>query len=31
MNSDGAYTVIGIVSAIAGRNTGFIVPIGAIK
>lgn len=31
MNSDGTYTVIGIVSAIAGRNTGFIVPIGAIK
>lgn len=27
IDEDGNYTVIGIISAIAGRNTGFIVPI----
>lgn len=30
MNQDGSYTVIGIVSAITGRNTGFIVPISSV-
>ena len=31
MDADGNYSVVGIVSAIAGRNTGFIVPISAIN
>ena len=30
-DGDGNYTVIGIVSAIAGRNTGFIVPISNVN
>jgi hypothetical protein len=30
MSSDGKYNVIGIISAIAGRNTGFIVPINVL-
>lgn len=31
MDEDGNYSVIGIISAIAGRNTGFIVPISTIN
>ena len=31
IDENGNYTVIGIVSAIAGRNTGFIVPINVIN
>ena len=31
VDENGNYSVIGIVSAIAGRNTGFIVPINAIN
>lgn len=31
MDENGNYTVIGIISAIAGRNTGFIVPISIIN
>lgn len=31
MDENGNYTVIGIISAIAGRNTGFIVPISSIN
>ncbi|MCD8208049.1 MAG: FHA domain-containing protein [Bacteroidales bacterium] len=31
MDKDGNYTVIGVVSAIEGRNTGFIVPISNIR
>jgi hypothetical protein len=31
MDDSGNYCVIGIVSAIAGRNTGFIVPISALR
>ena len=31
MDESGNFTVIGIVSAIAGRNTGFIVPISSIN
>lgn len=31
MDENGNYSVIGIVSAIAGRNTGFIVPISVIN
>ena len=31
IDENGNYSVIGIVSAIAGRNTGFIVPINAIN
>lgn len=31
MDENGSFTVIGIVSAIAGRNTGFIVPISSIN
>lgn len=31
MGEDGVYRAIGIVSAIAGRNTGFIVPISTIR
>ncbi len=31
VDSEGHYVVIGVVSAIAGRNTGFIVPISYIK
>ena len=31
MDENGNYTVIGIISAIAGRNTGFIVPISTVS
>lgn len=31
MDENGNYSVIGIISAIAGRNTGFIVPINTIN
>ena len=31
MDDNGNYTVVGIVSAIAGRNTGFIVPISTVN
>ncbi len=31
MDESGNYSVIGIISAIAGRNTGFIVPINTIN
>ncbi len=31
MDSEGNYVVVGVVSAEAGRNMGFIVPIGIIK
>lgn len=31
MDSQGNYRVVGIVSAIAGRNTGFIVPLKVVK
>ena len=31
LNDNGSYTVIGIISAIAGRNTGFIVPICSVN
>lgn len=31
MDESGNYSVIGIISAVAGRNTGFIVPISSIN
>ena len=31
LDKNGNYTVIGIISAIAGRNTGFIVPISTVN
>lgn len=31
MDKNGKYTVVGIISATAGRNTGFIVPISVIR
>ncbi len=31
MDENGNYSVIGIISAIAGRNTGFIVPISSVN
>lgn len=31
LDENGDYAVIGIVSTIAGRNTGFIVPISTVK